>query len=153
MNKILAILNRMRQEDWVPLKYLFSSCLSFVIDFTLHLLLNAVIPSAAAMEIGAFLAWTVSSLTNFFVNRSFVFHSAVPLKKALPEYYSLAAVIFLLKSYVLLEFLTRACHLPLFLAKCIAEVVLFFSNYFIQKKFIFKKSAGHSDSAEKNPRN
>ncbi len=141
MNKLKEFLNRMRDKGWVPLKYLFSSCVAFGIDYILHLLLDAVIPLGASMEIGALFAWCCSSITNFFINRNIVFHSSAPLRIALPEYYSLAAVVFLLKSYVILEILTRLIGLPLFIAKPIAEVVLFAGNYIIQKKIIFKKQA------------
>ena len=141
VNKLREFINRMRDKGWVPLKYLFSSCVAFGIDYILHLLFNAVIPSNASMEIGAFLAWAFSSITNFFINRNFVFHSSAPLRIALPEYYSLAGIVFLLKSYVILEILTRLFRIPLFAAKPIAEVVLFAGNYLIQKKFIFKKQA------------
>lgn len=146
MTKVRQFLARMQAVGWVPLKYLFSSCLAFAVDYVLHLYLNAVIPLAASMEIGAFVAWCCSSAVNFAVNRSFVFHSSAPLKVALPEYYSLAIVVHLLKSYVILELLTRVAHIPLGIAKPIAEVVLFVGNYIIQKKFIFKK---HSAQEEK----
>ena len=144
MTKLTQILDRMQAAGWVPLKYLFSSCLAFGIDWVLHLYLDSAIPLAASMEIGAFLAWCVSSITNFFVNRNFVFHSTAPLKIALPEYYSLAVVVHLLKSYVILEILTRVLHIPLGFAKPVAEVVLFAGNYLIQKKFIFRKRTGRS---------
>ena len=151
MTKLKAFWNRMRDVGWVPLKYLFSSCLAFAIDYVIHLYLDSVIPLAASMEIGAFLAWCVSSITNFFVNRNFVFHSSAPLKIALPEYYSLAVVVHLLKSYVILEILTRVLHIPLHFAKPIAEVVLFAGNYLIQKKFIFKKKkTAPEDTAKEN---
>ena len=57
MNKLKEFLNRMRDKGWVPLKYLFSSCVAFGIDYILHLLLDAVIPLGASMEIGALFAW------------------------------------------------------------------------------------------------
>lgn len=120
------------------LKYLLSSGAAFVIDYVLLLLLDGILP-VASMEIGAFCAWCVSSLSNFFLNRSFVFASKVPLRTALPEYYGLAGVVFILKTYVVLEILTRFVGIPLKYAKLIAEVVFFVSNYFIQKIFIFKK--------------
>lgn len=139
MTKLRTFWEKMKAAGWVPVKYLFSSCLAFAIDYVLHLYLNSVIPLAASMEIGAFLAWCCSSAVNFTVNRSLVFHSSAPLKVALPEYYSLAIVVHLLKSYVILELLTRVLHIPLGIAKPIAEVVLFAGNYIVQKKFIFKK--------------
>lgn len=119
------------------LKYIFSSCVAFAIDYIILLILDAVLP-VASMEIGAAVAWVCSSLTNFFINRNFVFRSSTPLKIALPEYYGLATVVFLLKTYVLLELLTRVIGIPLKFAKPVAEVVFFIFNYFIQKKFIFK---------------
>ena len=146
MKKLKAFRHRMQEAGWVPLKYLFSSCLAFAIDYGIHLYLDSAIPLAASMEIGAFLAWCISSITNFFVNRNFVFHSSAPLKPALPEYYSLAVVVHLLKSYVILEILTRVLRIPLYFAKPIAEVVLFAGNYLIQKKFIFRKKKETADT-------
>ena len=120
------------------LKYLFSSGVAFVIDYVLLLLLDSALP-VASMEIGALLAWCVSSLANFFLNRNFVFRSDTPLRVAFVEYYSLAGVVMLLKNYVVLEILTRLIGIPLKYAKLIAEVVFFVSNYVIQKKLIFVK--------------
>ncbi len=120
------------------LKYLISSGAAFIIDYVLLLFLDALLP-VASMELGALCAWCVSSLTNFFLNRNFVFSSNVPLRVALPEYYGLAGVVFVLKTYVVLELLTRLIGIPLKYAKLIAEVLFFVSNYFIQKLFIFRK--------------
>lgn len=120
------------------LKYLFSSCVAFVIDYVLLLILDRIIP-VASLEIGAVIAWICSSLTNFFMNRNFVFRSSAPIRVAFIEYYGLAAVVFVLKTYVLLELLTRVLHIPLIIAKPIAEVIFFISNYFIQKLLIFRR--------------
>ncbi len=118
------------------LTYLLSSGIAFVIDYILLLLLDSLLP-IASMEIGAFFAWCISSLTNFFINRNIVFRSDAPLRKALPEYYGLAGVVFVLKTYVILEALTRLCGIPLKYAKLIAEVIFFISNYIVQKTWIF----------------
>ena len=120
-------------------RYGLSSCLAFLIDYVLLLLLNAVIP-VASMEIAALAAWLVSSLVNFTVNRRWVFHSAAPLPRAMADYFGLAAVVFLLKTYVLMEILTRLAHIPLSLSKPIAEVVFFVLNYLVQKRFIFSRN-------------
>ncbi len=121
-----------------PLKYLFSSVVAFVIDFSLLLFFDSILPFAS-MEIGALLAWCVSSCTNFFLNRNFVFTADTPIKIALLEYYGLATTAFVLKTYVFIEIFTRLLHLPLGIAKPIAEVAFYLINYFIQKKWIFKK--------------
>ena len=120
-------------------KYLLSSGVAFIIDYILLMFLDSVLP-AASLEIGAFLAWIVSSLTNFFLNRNFVFMSQAPLKKALPEYYGLAGIVFVLKTYVVLEFLIRLIGIPLKYSKLIAEVIFFVSNFIIQKLYIFTKN-------------
>lgn len=118
------------------LTYLISSGIAFIIDYVLLLLLDYLLP-IASMEIGAFFAWCVSSLTNFFINRNIVFRSEAPLRIALPEYYGLAGVVFVLKTYVILEILTRLCGIPLQYAKLLAEVIFFVSNYIVQKTLIF----------------
>ncbi len=120
------------------LKFLFSSGVAFIIDYVLLNLLANSFSFHGAMEISAVAAWILSSLTNFFLNRNFVFRSNAPLRTAFPEYYGLAAIVFLLKTFVLLELLVRVIGVPLAIAKPVAEVVFFVSNYFIQKKFIFK---------------
>lgn len=119
------------------LKYLFSSGVAFIIHYILLLYLNSKLP-VASLEIGAFISWCISSLTNFFINRNFVFKSTSPLFKDLSEYYILAVIVFVLKTYVLVEFFTRVVRIPIEYAVPISEVVFYVFNYFIQKKFIFK---------------
>lgn len=123
------------------LKYLFSSGVAFGIDYVLLLVFERSLP-VASLELGALLAWIVSSLTNFFINRNFVFKSDAPLKKALPEYYALAGVVFILKTYVVLELMTRFVGIPLEYAKPVAEVIFFVSNFLFQKVYIFGKRKG-----------
>lgn len=130
----------MLKKHALKIKYLFSSGVAFIIDYLLLLYFNSVLP-VASLEIGAFIAWCVSSIINFFINRNFVFESDLPLIKALPEYYGLAGVVFVLKTYVLIELLTRAVKIPIDLAKPIAEVVFFIFNYIVQKMLIFKKKS------------
>jgi len=132
------------------LKYIFSSGVAFIIDLTIFGLLSmffgwlfsewipvlkewAYLPATVS-------SWIVSSLTNFFMNRNFVFRSNVPLKIALPEYYGLAAVVFGMKT-LLLTLMIKVLRIPDMISKIVAEILFFISNYFIQKKFIFKKKA------------
>lgn len=120
------------------LKYIFSSFFAFLIDYMMLLILNSVIP-VASLEIAAFLAWFISSVVNFTVNREFVFKTKAPLRLAIPEYYGLAGIVFVLKTYVLIEILTRLLVIPLFISKPIAEITFFILNYILQKKVIFRK--------------
>ncbi len=130
------------------LKYIFSSGVAFIIDYVIFTLLLDVFTALFTVlpfpiEDWSFLpativAWIVSSMTNFFMNRNFVFRSNVSLKIALPEYYGLAAVVFLMKTLIL-TLMVKVFRIPEKIAKLVAEVVFFVSNYFIQKLFIFKK--------------
>ncbi len=130
------------------LKYIFSSGVAFIIDFIIFGILLKVFTVLFGLlpfsiQDWSYLpaticAWIVSSLTNFFMNRSFVFRSDVPIKKALPEYYGLAAVVFLMKTLIL-TLMIKVLRIPEMIAKLVAEVAFFVSNYFIQKIFIFKK--------------
>ncbi len=130
------------------LKYIFSSGVAFIIDFIIFGILLKLFTALFTMlpfpiEDWSYLpativAWIVSSLTNFFMNRNFVFRSDAPIKKALPEYYGLAVIVFGLKTLIL-TLMIKIIRIPEMIAKPVAEVVFFISNYFIQKKFIFKK--------------
>jgi len=134
-----------------PLKYIFSSGVAFLIDYTIFLTLDSFLNIGfAKLEICTFTAWIVSSLINFFVNRVFVFRSNAPVGPAFIEYYSLAAVVFFMKT-LLLELFTRVLHIPEEISKLIAEVVFFTSNYFIQKFFIFKKKKDKPKQEENPP--
>ena len=129
----------MREKSFVPFKYLFSSVIAFCVNYVLLLVLDKRIPSVGSMELAALIAWIVSSFINFTINRKWVFHANGPYKKAFLEYYSLAAVVFCIKTFGFLELLTRVLHLELWFAAPVAEAILFVCNFFIQKKWIFKR--------------
>ncbi len=131
-----------------PLKYVFSSGVAFLIDFSVFVLLNKYLNIGfLKSEICIGVAWIISSLINFTINRSFVFKSSVHVGKALIEYYSLAGIVFLLKA-LLFELFMRVLHIPEIISKLIAEVIFFTSNYFIQKFFIFKKKKSTPEPKE-----
>lgn len=122
------------------LKFLFSSGVAFVIDTLLLILLAPLLPWGNAVNEAAAqsIAWIVSSLSNFTINRKFVFRAKGGLWLALGQYYSLAAFVLLGKQALLFLFST-VLSLPLFAAKLVCEVSFFVLNYFVQKKLIFRK--------------
>ena len=150
MEKWKAFLGTMREKGFVPLKYLASSVAAFGVNYVLLLVLDKRIPSVGSMELAAVIAWVVSSFLNFTLNRKWVFRSDAPYKAAFLEYYSLAIVVFCIKTFGFLELLTRVLHLELWFAAPVAEAILFVCNYFIQKKWIFgrkkEKNTPSSDS-------
>lgn len=142
----------LRRIGTVPVKYLLSSILAFVVNYVLLLILEKRIPVGGAMELAAIIAWLCSSYINFSVNRRWVFHADGSFKKAFLEYYSLAVVVFVIKTFGFLEILTRLLHLELWFASPVAEVLLFVCNYLIQKKWIFKRKplSTENNAAQEN---
>lgn len=127
--------------DHAPsLKFLLSSCIAFVIDTTLLTLIAPILPwhSAWSEGIAQVIAWIVSSLTNFTINRKFVFRAKGGLIAALGKYYSLAIIVLLGKEGLLFVFSTLL-SLNLLVAKLISEVSFFVFNYFMQKTLIFRR--------------
>lgn len=129
------------------LKYVFSSGVAFIIDYVLLLALNKVIP-VASLEIGAFIAMVRFVFCQLHDKPQVCVHFFSIAETSLIEYYSLAGVVFLIKTYVFIELMTRVLSIPLAIAKPCAEVILFIINYFIQKKLIFGKRNKKSDQTK-----
>lgn len=136
--KLKNIISEIREKGLEPFKYLISSGVAFLINWVLFMVLDLLISDRLPWELATIPAWAISSFANFTLNRLWVFHSSVSIWKALAEYYSLAVVVYLIKTFVIMEFCNRVLHIDPSLAMPIAEVVLFVCNYFIQKKWIFK---------------
>lgn len=123
-------------------KYLISSVICFVIDYTILLLLEKLFKGLGltlAMEAAAVISFAISSQVNFHINRLWVFKSNKSVLAEMGGYYSLALVSFSIRTFVLMELFVRVMKLPVWIAKPIAEVAIFVVNYFVQKKIIFKK--------------
>jgi len=122
------------------IKYLFSSGVAFVINYAILVLLELWLAPRLLLgaEIAMVCAWLTSSVVNFFINRCWVFKAKGNLLAEASKYYALAFPVFLIKNFGILEVLYRVLKLPMSIAAPIAEVVLFLSNYIIQKKLVFK---------------
>lgn len=122
------------------LKFLLSSCIAFVIDTLLFMLIAAALPWSEALDeaVAQPIAWLVSSLCNFTINRTFVFRSKGGTLKALMQYYPLAVFVLIGKMGLLYFFSTILSfwRLP---SKLACEVTFFFFNYFVQKTMIFSR--------------
>ena len=124
------------------IRYIISSVIAFIIDYVVLLLLEKLFSGlglSLAMELAALLSFAVSSQINFHINRLWVFKSNKSVLAEMGGYYGLAIVSFSVKTFVLLELFVRVLKLPTWIAKPIAEAVMFIVNYFVQKKIIFKK--------------
>lgn len=136
-------------------KFAISSVLSFAVDCALVYLLLLLFekPFALDFEIKSLtvsvvtffskaIARVFSSLVNYFINRQVVFPSDMPIKKSIFKYYCLALPLLFVSSILtaILE------NIPIFntafsivLLAFIIDFVLFFFNYYVQKKWVFKK--------------
>ena len=139
MKKLREMVEKLLAAQTV--RYLISSCLAFAVEYVVLLVLNALLGGVTvlSMELAAVIAFILGSQLNFWVNRVWVFRSDKAVLPELGGYYSLAAVSFSIKTFVLMELMVRVMSLPLFIAKPIAEVVMFAVNYFVQKTLIFRR--------------
>lgn len=122
--------------------YFISSLIAFIIDISLFniffILLNDIITDAIILS--SFLARAISSVINYIVNKYIVFKYKTQNSKkdiSILKYFSL--VIF---NVTISAFLVDILHLILpicvTIIKIIIDILIFISNFFIQKKLIFK---------------
>lgn len=137
-------------------KFISSSLICFLVDYLLYLLLNnlfkAYVPALehefrflfihflSRIGLATVLSRMVSGLTNFFLNRKFVFTDKTSVGKTFPRY---LAVFFLIM--ILSAGLTSSLHLWLGLSenliKIPVDLLLFFLSYYLQRKWVFKVAA------------
>ena len=125
------------------LKYSASSLVCFFIDFVLLFVFKAILGTAAfaslpeelRLFLSAALARAISSTVNYLLNRELVFRQKG--KHSYLKYASLVIGI-LLVNYAMLWLLSEVGPLPLFWAKLITEVTLYFVSFNVQKKLIFR---------------
>lgn len=125
----------------VILKFMLSSLISFVVDYGLYLLLlgGARLPGAASYA----LARVVSSLLNYTLNRTAVFHGQGG-RCAVARYYLLAAYQLGVGAGLVQLLALAGCKESLI--KIPVDVALFFISFLIQRDFVFHDvSDGKSD--------
>jgi Predicted membrane protein len=107
---------------------LFTLLTEFIIspDFKYNILLSTAI------------ARVVSATVNFIVNKNVVFHKKGHLLSSAVKYFCLAVVQMLISAKSV-EFLVGLLAWNKTIVKAIVDTILFIVNYFIQKKFVFKK--------------
>ncbi len=137
-------------------RYIFSSVGSALIDNGLYALLawllRNVLSGLALTAIPAIGARVVSSLFNFFVNKTLVFNSKVSTAKALLRYYGLAVPVALAQiglTYGVYELFQIAESHTLLRAVIYAIVmtVLFIASFLFQQRWVF--SANRKQEVEK----
>ncbi len=118
--------------------YITSALISFVIDITLFnifLILASSIPYAIVFS--SFLARFVSSLVNYYLNKYFVFKYKKEDKKSIFKYFLLVLINITISS-LLVEFIYSILRFNATVIKVIIDILIFISNFLIQKFWIFK---------------
>lgn len=123
------------------LSFVITSLSCTILDLCLYaVLVKLIIPNSVGSRIiiATVIARVISSVANFLVNKNVVFHKKGNLLSSAAKYYILVAVQMLISANAV-NWLVHALHLDEVVTKAIVDTLLFFVNYFIQKKFIFKK--------------
>lgn len=118
------------------LRYAGSSAVATGLDYLVAILLRWVFPASVAIP--SYTARAVSSLVNFLMNKNLVFKNEKGNRYALIKYYLLVAVVIFL-SVQITRLFTNVLGLPYLLGKIIADVIMFFVNYKVQGRFVFRK--------------
>lgn len=119
-------------------KFAGASIISFAVDYLLAILLYNWTKNTV---LAAYLARAVSSIINFFLNRQLVFKKDPDNRYAVVKYFALALAVIVIDE-LFIRFFTNTFgnSTALFtLAKAIADVVMFFVNFKVQKRFVFRR--------------
>lgn len=135
-------------------KFSISSILSFAVDLFLFsafllllknlLSLDLEIKSHTVTLVTFFskaVARVFSSLLNYAINRKLVFPSDMPIKESIVKYYGLAIPLLFVSSILTSAISNLHIFTTVFsftLLASIVDFVLFFVNYYVQKKWVFK---------------
>lgn len=125
----------------VFLKFLCSSASSSVVDLLLfavfcHMLRDKDLGIVSYLIVATVLARIISAVYNFTINYMLVFFSQEHLGKAIFKYFVLA-VIQMLSSALLLNFIYPLLGGAEVLVKMLVDITIFFISFFIQKKLIY----------------
>jgi putative flippase GtrA len=117
------------------MKFMLSSISCGVIDFVALFIFNALTHNLLFSVVAA---RTISSLCNYFINRTIVFNAQKQSHlSSIVKYYALVVFI-LICNYSLISIFVNVVGLPLVVGKLITECILYLLSYIIQHKFIFK---------------
>ena len=130
------------------LLYMGTSLFAFCVDFVMLLVMKALtagLGEAPSLMVSVAVARLISAALNFVGNKHLVYRSKGNLSREISKYAGSVAFI-LAANYVLLHALTITLDLPLVPSKLLVETLLFFVNFKIQGKYVYrKKTDGRRD--------
>lgn len=113
------------------IKFSASSLISFCVDYLLYCCLNLVTDITSANII----ARICSASLNYTINRRYVFKNKQSVFRSLPKYIVLAAFILIFNTLLLHLFVHIGINI--FLAKLVAEIIMFIVSYTMQHFLVF----------------
>lgn len=120
-------------------KFVRNSFLSFLVDFALFCLLSFLLTSplpATGDLIANVIARVISASMSYLLNCKYVFKRR-PDRRSAVQFALLTAGILCLNSMVL--YLWKLTPIPTQICKLLTEIIMFFVNYMVQNKIIFRK--------------
>lgn len=118
---------------YVLLRFSLSSIFTALLDNAVFAAVYTVYPSVAGSQVAGRIAGV---LFNYFANKELVFHSKQALRRTLPMYLGLVVFSGIL-SYSVLLLIHHLTGIGVVLSKIIAETVIFFFNFIVQRDLIF----------------
>lgn len=134
------------------LKFTTVSFTAFLLDYGLVLWFRALTggwPGRVSLVFTVTAARACSSTYSFTLNRFMVFRSKGDVLMRAVQFYLLAGIL-MASSYALLDLTTIIMPGPLWIAKPVTDAILFFVNYFVQNKVIFKKKKRGAEGRKGN---
>lgn len=120
---------------FVLLRYTLASLLSALVDFLVFI---SVFPFIGNILYATYTSRAVSLFVNYGLVSRKVFHAREKTSSTFPKYLLLVIISGLLSS-ILIYCMHNWLKVPVNLAKLVSESILYVSNFFIQKRFIFKE--------------
>ena len=132
------------------LKFCSSSFLSFLVDYGIYSLLVALFGAVFAVP-ATIIARVISASMNFTINRLVVFNEREkgPLLQSILKY-ALLAVCILAANAGLIYLLVDVLHWNEYLSKPLVEIVLFVTNWLIQRNLVYYKRKKKENKKDEN---
>ena len=126
------------------IRFATSSLTATAADYLIFTLMHFLVPNQLIGSV--VIARGISSYINFIINKRIVFKSKFSTRKAAVRYYALVGLI-LLMNYGLITLLSKVFGLNVFLAKLIADSLLYVISFYFQREFVYRDHSARRSSA------
>jgi glycosyltransferase involved in cell wall biosynthesis len=126
------------------LSFIASSMIAAFLDFGLFVLLHNLLPTK--LMVSVVVARVCSSFVNYLINHNLVFRAKGGMARSAIRYYTLATVI-MMSSYLLIRLFVDVFAINTYLAKVIADIILYFVSFVVQREFVYRTGSQRRESA------